>query len=77
MAPGRPTASIHWNAGRNGWASFLLGFGWVPGLGALATASERRAGIKQGHWLLHLYLGLWVLTIRGNPQSTNFRVDGN
>lgn len=62
-------ASINWNAGRNGWASFMLGFGWIPGLGALASARERRAGIRRGRWTLHVYLGLWVLTLRGVPSS--------
>lgn len=58
-------ATIGWNGGRNGWASFIVGFGWMPGLGALATPRERRAGIRRGLWGLHVYLGLWVLTLRG------------
>jgi len=58
---------MNWNGGRNGWASFMLGFGWMPGLGALATTAERRAGIRRGLWGLHIYLGLWVLTLSGVP----------
>jgi hypothetical protein len=45
-----PSFSISWNGGRNGWASFLIGFGWMPS--------------KHDGWGLHIYLGLWVLTIQ-------------
>lgn len=66
---GVPTASVSWNGGRNGWASFMVGFGWMPGLGAHATPAERRRGIRAGKWGLHVYLGLWVLTLRGRESG--------
>ena len=66
-------AKINWNGGRNGWASFLLGFGWMPGLGANATSKERRAGVCAGNWAIHIYLGPWVLTLNGVPESITHR----
>lgn len=42
---------IAWNGGRNGWASFILGFGWMPNK-------------RLRSWGMHIYLGLWVVTIR-------------
>lgn len=51
MKPVKYTRSrFVWNGGRNSWASFLLGFGWVP-------------RSKKSGWCLHIYLGLWVWTI--------------
>lgn len=61
-------ARASWNGGRNGWASFIVGFGWMPGGGALQSRAERRQRVRSGDWGLHLYLGLWVVTIRGRAQ---------
>lgn len=47
--------SIYWNGGRNGWASFMIGFGWMPSFYG---------------WGIHIYLGLWVLTIRQLDNSS-------
>lgn len=60
-----PRVSASWNGGRNGWASFMVGFGWMPGGGAFQTPQERRQRVRSGDWGLHVYLGLWVLTLRG------------
>ena len=70
-------ASIRWNGGRNGWASFIVGFGWMPSMGALVTPQRRRAGIRRGLWGLHLYLGLWVITLQGVPVSANSGTGGD
>ncbi len=61
----RPTVRLTWNAGRNGWHSFMLGASWQPKAGALHTPRERRRMVREGGWLLHVYLGLWALTIQG------------
>lgn len=61
--------TIFWNGGRYGRASFLIGFSWVPQIGTSADRPERLAAIRQGRWMLHVYLGLWVLTLRSSPDS--------
>lgn len=45
-----------WNGGRNGWRSFLLGFGWMP---------RRPDAWSDESWGLNVYLGPWLLTVRG------------
>jgi hypothetical protein len=47
---GPTRVSVLWNGGHNGWASFIVGFGWMP---------------SKLDWTLHIYLGLWILTLRG------------
>lgn len=49
----KPT--IFWNGGRNGWASFLVGFGWMPNR-------------KTKSWSLQFYLGFWVLNLQSKDR---------
>lgn len=41
---------IHWNGGRNGYSSFIIG-------------ASRSPGTKLFGWCVHIYLGRWVWTI--------------
>lgn len=54
-----PIVRINWNGGRNGHASFLVGAAWMP---------KPELAPKWG-WTVHLYLGLWVLVIKGGATT--------